>query len=129
MIFMDIIPKTSPKSLTSETNFSNDLLIVDAYSKIPKLYGMEIINTEGVMHMLDMFQDVFGKVEEFGWWELERISSDADTQFNSTDFHNKCQTCGVQLTLATLEHQEMNGRVEVKRRTLGMIAHSLMVHV
>ena len=76
-----------------------------------------------------MFQDVFGKVEEFGWWELERISSDADTQFNSTDFHNKCQTCGVQLMLATLEHQEMNGRVEGKRRTLGMLAHSLMVHV
>ena len=57
---MDIIPKTSPKSLTSETNFSNDLLIVDAYSKIPKLYGMEIITTEEVMYKLDIFQARFG---------------------------------------------------------------------
>ena len=38
--FMDIIPSTAPKSLTNNTTFSNYLLIVDAYSKIPKLYGM-----------------------------------------------------------------------------------------
>ena len=34
--FMGIIPSTSPKSLTSDTNFYNIILIVDAYSKIPK---------------------------------------------------------------------------------------------
>ena len=46
MDFMDIIPATSPKHLTSENTFSNYLLIVYAYSKIPKVYGMEIITTE-----------------------------------------------------------------------------------
>ena len=40
-IFIDIIPTTPPKSLTSETNFSNFLLIVDAYPQTPKLYGTE----------------------------------------------------------------------------------------
>ena len=30
-VFMDIIPETPPKNLTSETTFSNYLLIVDAY--------------------------------------------------------------------------------------------------
>ena len=40
-VFMDIIPSTAPKSLTNDTNISNYLLIVDTYSKIPKLYGME----------------------------------------------------------------------------------------
>ena len=44
-VFMDIVPSTSPKSFTSDTTFSNYLLIVDAYSKIPKLYGMEKITT------------------------------------------------------------------------------------
>ena len=38
--FMDIIPSTAPKSLTSDTTFYNYILIVDAYSKIPKLCGM-----------------------------------------------------------------------------------------
>ena len=42
-VFMDIIPATAPKRLTSDTTFSNYLLIFDAYSKIPKLYGMEKI--------------------------------------------------------------------------------------
>ena len=44
-VFMDIIPSTAPKLLTIDTTFSNDILIVDAYYKIPKLYGTEKITT------------------------------------------------------------------------------------
>ena len=29
------------------------------------------------MDKLDMFQSIFGKVDEFGWWDLERIQNDA----------------------------------------------------
>ena len=75
-------------------------MIVDAYSNIPKLYGMENITTAEVMYKLDMFQSRFGKIDQFGWWDLERISTDAGTQFTSTEFKEKCQTCGVCLTLA-----------------------------
>ena len=67
---MDIIPSTAPKSLTSDTTFYNYFLIVDAYSKITKLYGMEKITTEEVMDKLDMVQSTFGKIDEFGWWYL-----------------------------------------------------------
>ena len=70
---MDIIPSTAPHFLTSDTKISNFLLIFDAYSKIPKLYGMEKITTVEVMDKLDMFQSRFGKIDEFGWWDLERI--------------------------------------------------------
>ena len=65
------------------------------------------------MDKLDMFQSIFGNIDEFRWWYLERISSDASTQFTSTDFKEECQTCGVHLALAAPEHQEMNGQVEV----------------
>ena len=85
-VFMDIIPSTAPQSLTNDTTFSNYLLIVDAYSKIPKLYGMYNITTAEVMDKLDMFQSRFGKIDQFDWWDLDRISSDAGTQFTSTDF-------------------------------------------
>ena len=61
--FMDIIPSTAPKSLTKDTTLSNYLLIVDAYSKIPKLYGMENITTAEVMDKLDMFQSRSGKID------------------------------------------------------------------
>ena len=127
-VFMDIIPSTTPASLTSDTNFSNYLLIVDAYSNIPKLYGVEKITTEEVMGKLDMFQSRFGKIDQFGWWDLERISADAGTQYTSTEFKDECQTRRVPLTLAAPEHQEMNRQVEVTWRTLHTVAHSLMVH-
>ena len=104
---------TSPKSLTNDTNFKKYLLIVDAYSKPPKIYGMENITTEEVLEKLDMFQSRSGKIDQFGWWDLERISADAGTQFTLTKFKDECQIRGVRLTLAAPEHQEMNGQVEV----------------
>ena len=125
---LDIIPSTAPKSLTNDTTFSNYLLIVDAYSKIPKLYGMENITTAEVMGKLDMFQSRFGKIDKFGWWDLEIISADAGTKFTSTEFKDECQTCRVRLALAAPEHQETNGKVEVTWRTLRTVAHSIMVH-
>ena len=66
--------------------FPNYLLIVDAYSNISKLYGMENITTEEVMDKPDIFQSIFGKIDEFGWWDLEIISSDVGTQFTLTEF-------------------------------------------
>ena len=54
-VFMDIILSTAPKSLTNDTTFSNYLLIVDAYYKIPKLYGIVNITTAEVVEKLDMF--------------------------------------------------------------------------
>ena len=84
---MDIIPSTAPKSLTNDTNFQIYLLIVDAYSKIPKLYGMENITTAEVIDKLDMFQSRFGKIDQFGWWATRR-SSDLRLQGDSA-YDNK----------------------------------------
>ena len=69
---------------------------------------MEKITIEEVMDKLDMLQYIFGEIDKFGWWDLERISTDAGTQFTSTEFKQEYQTCGVNLTLASPEHQEMN---------------------
>ena len=59
---------------------------------------------------------------------MERISENAGKQFTLKEFKEECQTRGVHLTLAAPEHQEMNRQVEVTRRTLRTVAHSLMVH-
>ena len=75
-----------------------------------------------------MFQSRSGKMDQFGWWDLERISADAGTQFTSTEFKEECQTSGVRLTLASPEHEKMNGQVEVNWRTLRTVTHTLMVH-
>ena len=80
------------------------------------------------MEKLDMFQSRFGKIDQFWWWDLEKNSADAGTQFISTEFKDECQTCEVRLTLAAPEDQDINGQVEVTWRTLCTVAHALMVH-
>ena len=47
-----------------------------------------------------MFQYRFGRIDEFGWWYLEIVSTYAGTQFTSTYFKEECQTRGVHLMLA-----------------------------
>ena len=69
---------------TKENNKRHNIfyiLIVDDYSKIPKLYGMEKISKEQVMNNMDMFQSIFGKIDEFGWWDLKRIAAYAESKF------------------------------------------------
>ena len=52
------------------------------------------------MDKLNMFQSIFGKIDQFGWWDLERISTDAGTQFTLTEFKEEYQNRGVRLELA-----------------------------
>ena len=125
---MDTTPYISSKILTKDTTFTNYLLIVDTYSKLPIIYGMEDITTEKVMYKIDMFQASFGKLYGFGWWDLEWIQTDAGTQFTLKEFQGCISVNGVQLALASPDHQEMNIQVEVKWHTLRTIAHSIMVH-
>ena len=89
---------------------------------------MERITTEEVIDKLDMFQSRFGKIDKSFRWDLEKISEYVGTQFNSTEFQDEFQTRRIHLRLAAPEHQEMNGKVEVTRRTLHTIDHSIMLH-
>ena len=58
---MDIIPSIPLIVLTGDNNFSNYLLIVDSYSRIPKIYERENKNTEDVMYKLDIFRQYLEK--------------------------------------------------------------------
>ena len=44
---------------------------------------MEKITTEEFMDNLDIFQSRSRKIDEFGWWDLERILSYAGTKFTT----------------------------------------------
>ena len=75
-----------------------------------------------------MFQAILLKIDKFGWWDWERISAGAGTQFISAEFQGECQTRGVWLTLAAPVHQEMNRQFKVTWIMLGMIVHPLMAY-
>ena len=54
-----------------------------------------------------------GKLTNLDGGIYKEFSADAGTQFTSTEFKYECQTRGVCLPLAALEHQQLNGQVEV----------------
>ena len=62
---------------------------MNVYSNITKIYGMENITTEEVMDRLNMYQAIFGKLDEFGWCDMERIKTDAGTQLTSKYFQER----------------------------------------
>ena len=57
------------------------------------------------MDKLDMFQAIFEKVDEFGWWDMEIIQSDAGTQFISKEFQEGLYGHGVWIELVAPDHQ------------------------
>ena len=89
---------------------------------------MGFITNAGVMDKLDMFEAIFEKVDEFGWWYLEIIKIDSDTQFTFKEFQEGLSVHGLRLALAATDHQEMNVQTELTSQTVQTIAHSIMVH-
>ena len=65
------------------------------------------------MEKLDMFQEIFGKLDLFGWWDMEITQTDSDMQFTYKEFQKGLSIRGLQLVLASPDHQETNGQVEV----------------
>ena len=59
---------------------------------------------------------------------MEIIQTDAGTQFTSKEFQEGISVSGVLLAFSTPDHQYMNIQVEVTRRKLQTIAHSIILH-
>ena len=70
------------------------------------------------MDKLDMFQEIFGKVDRLGWWDMERIKTDDGTHFTSKEYQEVIYIHGAQIELTEPHYQEMNGQVEVTWRAL-----------
>ena len=59
---------------------------------------------------------------------MERIQTDAGVQLTSKEFQEVVFLHALKPTLIEPDHHEINGQVEVTRRTLQTIIHSIMVH-
>ena len=59
---------------------------------------------------------------------MERIKTDAGTQFTSKGFQEGLSVHEVWIELEALYHHKINDQVKVTQRTLRTIAHSIMVH-
>ena len=66
---------------------------------------MECITTKEVTDKPDMFQAIFVKVYEIGWWDMEITQTDANIKFISKEFQEGLSVRGVRLALSELDHQ------------------------
>ena len=53
------------------------------------------ITTEEVMEKPEMFQERFGKIDEFFWWYMDRIQTGAGVQFTYKEFQEGLPVCVV----------------------------------
>ena len=58
---------------------------------------------------------------------MDRIQTDAGKHFTPKEFQEGLYVHGLLLALATPDHKEINGQVEVACQTLRTISHSIMV--
>ena len=64
---------------------------------------MENITNEKFMDKLDMFQEIFVKLDELGWWDMKIIQTDTVMQFTSKEFQLCISVHGLRLVLAALD--------------------------
>ncbi|MGH7973946.1 MAG: hypothetical protein ACREBR_00370 [bacterium] len=127
-VFLDIIPNAASLSLTPRTYFSHYLLCVCRYSRQPYMHGMQHLTTQGVLEGLQAFAVRFGRIDEVGYLDFERIQSDAGPQFTSEEFKHEALSAGIRLTIAAPRHQEQNTYCERTWQTIRTIAQKLLLH-
>jgi hypothetical protein len=118
----------SPYGLTHATTFPNNLLIVDAYSRHSKIYGLGHKSSSAVIGALKKFQADHSFLRDLGYVDTEKICADSGGEFDSNTFAEHCIKEGIKLVLAAPKKQCQNHLAERTWQTLSSIARSLLVH-
>jgi hypothetical protein len=99
-LFLDIQYAVCPHGLTHVTTFPNYLLIVDAYLRYSKLYGLPHKSSSEVIIALKKFQAEHSFLRELWHLDTEKIRADAGGEFDAALFAQHCLDKGIRLMLA-----------------------------
>ena len=75
-----------------------------------------------------MSQVIFGKVDQFGCWDMERTQNDDGMQFTSNECWCGLSVRGLILAIAASDHQWINAQVEVTWWNFLTIVYSIIGH-
>jgi hypothetical protein len=76
-LFLDVLYAVLPNGVTHATTFPNYLLIVDAYSRHSKIYGLAHKSSIEVIRALKKFQADHSFLRELGHLDTEKIRADS----------------------------------------------------
>ena len=99
VIYVDILPPVSAESLTPKSHFPALLILVDAFSRFTRIIGMPNKSSQSVMEALTTFAAEHRLIRGFTFWDIEKIKSDAGTEFASQNLSNSVQKRELQFPL------------------------------
>jgi hypothetical protein len=76
-LFLDVLYAVLPNGVTHATTFPNYLLIVDAYCRNSKIYGLAHKSSIEVIRALKKFQADHSFLRELGHLDTEKIRADS----------------------------------------------------
>ena len=100
VIYVDILPPVSADSLTPKSNFPALLILVDAFSRFTRIIGMPSKSSQSVITALSTFAAEHRLIRGFTFWDIEKIKSDAGTEFTSQEFEQFCADKRVAVSFA-----------------------------
>jgi uncharacterized protein YdcH (DUF465 family) len=127
-LFLDIQHPLVKAGLTISTSYAFYLLIVDAYSRYVKLYGLPKKSTSALVAALREYHADHSPTGTYGYLNTEKIRADAGSQFTSSKFAEYCIQNGIKLGLAAPKKQYQNHLAERTWQTVTSTARSLLIH-
>jgi len=127
-LFLDIQHPLVKAGLTISTSYPFYLLIMDAFSRYSKLYGLPKKSTSAVVAILKEFQADQTPSGTYGYLNTDRIRTDAGSQFISTEFADYCIEHGINLSLAAPKKQYQNHLAERTWQTITSTTRALLTH-
>jgi len=127
-VFLDIQHPITFAGLTPKSTYKFYLIVVDAYSRFVCFYGLPDKSTKAVVKVLQQYQADNKPVSSFGYLDLERIRTDAGSQFTLGEFAEYCRKNHIHLSLAAPKKQYQNHLAERTWQTTSTIACTLLVH-
>jgi transposase InsO family protein len=125
---VDILPPVSAESLTPKSHFPALLILVDAFSRLTRITGMPTKNSQSVIAILSTFAAEHWLIRGFTLWDIEKIKSDAGTEFTSQEFKQFCVEKRVAVSFAPPKHQEGNNFAERTWQSLRKLSQCMLVH-
>jgi hypothetical protein len=111
-MFLDIQHPITSAGLTPKSTYKLYLIVVDAYSRFVRFYGLPDKSTKAVVEELQQYQADNKPVSSFGYLDLERIRTDASSQFTSGEFAEYCRKNHIHLSLPAPKKQHQNHLAE-----------------
>jgi hypothetical protein len=86
VIYADILTPVSVEHLTPKSNFPALLILVDAFSRFTRIIGMPSKKSPSVIAALSTSAAEHRLIRGFTFRDIEKIKSDAGTEFTSQKF-------------------------------------------